>query len=212
MPEVQKARVGEEDLREEEEVTHIESSERERMKPYYESGGIEIYHGDCREILPTLEKVDLVLTDPPYGLGERWTGGTWGSAPEYKDARRWDRKIDDELLSSVIAKGRDAIIWGGNYYTLPPCRGFLAWIKRNAVPTMANLEIAWTTFDRPAKAWTTIVNPDGKHWHPTQKPLELFMWCIEQAGEVETILDPFMGSGTTLRAAKDLGWKAIDIE
>ncbi len=183
------------------------------LSPYYEHGGITIYHGDCREVLPSIGPVDLVLTDPPYGLGDRWQGGTWGSAPEYADARRWDVRVDESFLGLLVAAGRQAIMWGGNYYAMPPCRGLLAWVKSNAVPTMADLEIAWTTFDRPAKAWSSGVNPDGKHLHPTQKPIGLMRWCIQQTdGDSETILDPFMGSGTTLRAAKDLGRKAIGIE
>lgn len=182
------------------------------MRPYYDNAGITIYHGDARTILHTLGSSDLVLTDPPYGLGERWQGGTWGAAPEYTDARRWDIAIDDAFMAEVIAKGKNAIVWGGNYYALPPCRGILAWIKRNAVLTMSDLEIAWTTFDRPAKAWSSRVNPDGKHLHPTAKPLGLMTWCIRTSGECETVIDPFMGSGTTLRAAKDLGVKAVGIE
>ena len=182
------------------------------MKPYYEQDGITIYNGDCREILPTLPKVDLVLTDPPYGLGGRMSGGTWGATPEYRDMKKWDKLVDGKFLWKLILHGTNAIVWGGNYYALPPCRGFLAWVKSNAVPTMADLEIAWTTFDRPAKAWATSVHPDGRRLHPTQKPIQLFLWCLEQAKNAETILDPFMGAGTTLRAAKDLGRRAIGIE
>lgn len=183
------------------------------VKPYYERSGVTIYCGDCRELLPQLPPVDLVCTDPPYGLGDRWQGGTWGSAPEYRDARRWDVRADESFLLEIVGKGRSAILWGGNYYALPPCRGILAWVKSNAVPTMADLEIAWTTFDRPAKAWHSGVNPDGKHLHPTQKPLHLMRWSIMQAGDdIDLILDPFCGSGTTLRAAKDLGRKAIGID
>ena len=86
-------------------------------KPYYndERSGIKIYFGDCREILPTLPKADLILTDPPYGLGERWTGGTWGSATMYEDARKWDVKISDKDMEIILSYGKDAIIWGGNY-------------------------------------------------------------------------------------------------
>lgn len=187
------------------------------MKPYYEHGGITIYHGDCREIIPQLPKVDLVLTDPPYGLGDKWQGGTWGANPMYADARKWDRPIEDGVLQSCISAGLNAIIWGGNYFTLPPCRGFLSWVKIPAMDTMADLEYAFTTFDFVAKAFTSPRNPDGERVHPTQKPKNLMLWCIGFAdkrsnSKIETILDPFMGSGTTLRAAKDLGRQAIGIE
>jgi len=185
------------------------------MTPYYEQDGIVIYHGDCRDMLPSLDKVDLVLTDPPYGLGNRWTGGTWGSNPMYADAKEWDQRISQALLDQVIRAGENAIIWGGNYFTLPPCRGFLLWVKIPKMDTMSDAEYAWTTFDFVAKLYEQTRNNDGKRSHPTQKPQRLFRWCIEFASARtlnQTILDPFMGSGTTLRAAKDLGRKAIGIE
>jgi len=181
------------------------------MKPYYQDNHVTIYHGDCREILPTLPMVDLVLTDPPYGMSKRWQGGTWGSKDKYKDAKRWDIAIDESLLSLVLSCGNECVIWGGNYYNLPPCRGLLAWIKTNAVPTMAAFEIAWTTTDRPARAWTGHNNREDTG-HPTAKPLPLMSWCLQQYNSAHSIIDPFMGSGTTLRAAKDLGRKAIGIE
>jgi site-specific DNA-methyltransferase (adenine-specific) len=186
-------------------------------KPYYndERSGIKIYLGDCREILPHLPKVDLVLTDPPYGLGDRWTGGTWGSNPMYGDAKKWDIRLNDAELLQIVKHGKESIVWGGNYYQFPPCRGFLSWIKIPAMETMADLEYAWTTFDRPAKAFTETRNSNGKRIHPTEKPLSLISWCIQQNKFWDignSIIDPFMGSGTTLRAAKDLGRKAIGIE
>lgn len=190
-------------------------------KPYYEEDGITIYHGDCREILPHLPKVDLVLTDPPYGHGEKWSGGTWADNPIYQDCFEWDgRTVGIDVLLAAVAKGRNAIVWGGNYYSLPPSRCWLAWEKSSRMPTLADFELAWTTFDRPSKAFREDRNPDGKREHPTQKPLSLMHWCIcfvkTDATILEPypayILDPFMGSGTTLRAAKDLGRKAIGIE
>jgi DNA modification methylase len=189
------------------------------MTPYYEEEGITIYHGDCREILPQLEPVDLVLTDPPYGIGDKMQGGTWGAAEKYADFRRWDVAPSAELLAAILGKARHSIIWGGNYFGLLPSRCWLVWDKQNAVKTMADCELAWTNLDKPSKRFSW---PVGVHnWgHPTEKPLELFQWCIVQTNPDATImdpfpayiLDPFMGSGTTLRAAKDLGRKAIGIE
>ena len=181
------------------------------MNPYYSENGITIYHGDCREILPHLEPVDLVLTDPPYGIGDRMQGGTWGSAEKYADFRRWDVAPSAELLAEVIGKGRQAIVWGANYFRMLPSRCWLAWDKQNAVRTMADVEFAWTNLDRPAKRFSWPVGVHA-HGHPTEKPLELIKWAIEESRTSGTILDPFMGSGTTLRAAKDLGRKAIGIE
>ena len=181
------------------------------MKPYYSENGITIYHGDCREILPHLEPVDLVLTDPPYGIGERMQGGTWGAAAKYADFRRWDVAPSPELLAEVIGKGAHSIVWGANYFQMMPSRCWLAWDKQNAVRTMADVEFAWTNLDRPAKRFSWPVGVHA-HGHPTEKPLELIKWAIEESRTSGTILDPFMGSGTTLRAAKDLGRKAIGIE
>lgn len=183
-------------------------------EPYYQDAAVTIYRGDCSAILPALDRAALLLTDPPYGLGDRWSGGTWGANPMYADARRWDRAIDSALLDLLLRAGETVMIWGGNYYALPPSRGFLAWVKDNAVPTMADLEFAWTNLDRPAKAYRSPVNPDGKRFHPTEKPLGLMQWCIRQApGDTRgLVLDPFMGGGTTLRAAKDFGRPAIGIE
>jgi DNA modification methylase len=184
------------------------------MKPYYDQDGITIYHGDCREVLPTLGSFDLLLTDPPYGHGSKWGGGTWAADQMYKDAMEWDAlPAPLELVESCIGLADWSVVWGGNYYALPGARCYLAWSKINSVPTMADFELAWTNFDRPAKSWRETVNPDGKRVHPTQKPMTLFRWCIQQApAGCRTILDPFMGSGTTLLAARDLGRKAVGIE
>lgn len=181
------------------------------MRPYYEQDGITIYHGDCREILPMLGPVHLVLTDPPYGLGERMSGGTWGAAEKYADLRKWDIAPESAWLASNLCTAKAAIIWGGNYFSLPPSRCWLAWDKQNAVPTMADVELAWTNIDRPAKR---LSHPVGihMHGHPSEKPMPLMRWCLQFLPDDGLILDPFMGSGTTLRAAKDLGRKATGIE
>jgi len=179
--------------------------------PYYEHNGVTIYHADARDILPDLPIFDLVLTDPPYGLAEKWRGGTWGSAEKYADARQWDKKLDDDLIAEVVAKGSRVVIWGGNHYTLPPTRGLLAWFKTNAVPTMAAFEIAWTNVDRPARAFScSVTQPDIGH--PTVKPLPLVAWTIAQFKGVDSVLDPFAGSGSTLVAARAAGIKAVGIE
>jgi site-specific DNA-methyltransferase (adenine-specific) len=175
-------------------------------------GNATLYLGDCREILPTLPQVDVVVTDPPYGLGDRWTGGTWGANPMYDDAREWDRAIPQALLEEAIAKGNEAIIWGGNYYSMPPSRCWLSWRKSSRMETMADFELAWTTLDRPSKEITEDRNPDGKREHPTQKPIRVMVWTLSFVPEANTVLDPFMGSGTTGVACMNLGRKFIGIE
>ena len=177
-------------------------------RPYYEREGIVIYNADCRDIFPHLPQVDLVLTDPPYGIGI-------ASNPfrQKHEKNEWDNEpVDKELLLSYISKGRFAIVWGGNYFGLPAHQKFLVWDKEQPEDfSSAMCEQAWTNIPGPAKLFRRRVIGYFKQ-HPTQKPSELMSWCIQQTLEAQTILDPFMGSGTTLVAAKELGRKAIGIE
>lgn len=183
------------------------------MKSYYQDEVCTIYHADCREILPHLGRFDLLLTDPPYGHGDKWQGGTWGAAEMYKDAIRWDDvKPDDATIQQVIESADHGIVWGANYFSLPPSRCWLSWEKSSRMDTLADFELAWTSFDRPCKAKREDRNPDGKRMHPTQKPLSIIRWCLTFAPDAQTIIDPFMGSGTTLVAAKLEGRKAVGIE
>ena len=181
------------------------------MKPYYEHAGVTIYHGDCLEVLPTLGTFDLLLTDPPYGLGNKMQGGTWGAAQKYGQLRSWDVKPNAEMIGVLLNKCGIAIIWGGNYFALTPSRCWLSWSKSNAIDTMADFELAWTNLDRPSKEWRGPV-ATHTHGHPTQKPEALMRWCFKFAPDATSVLDPFMGSGTTLVAAKRLGRRAVGIE
>jgi len=190
------------------------------MTPYYEQDGIAIYHGDCRDVLDRdvamrcgQATYGLLLTDPPYGHADRWSGGTWASDPMYSDAQRLDRHTASEALAVARSLCRWQIVWGGNYYDLAPSRCWLAWVKSSMMPTLADFELAWTNFDKPSKLLRENRNPDGKRWHPTQKPESLMRWALMQAPQdAGTVLDPFMGGGTTLVAAKRLGRKAVGIE
>jgi site-specific DNA-methyltransferase (adenine-specific) len=177
--------------------------------PFYRDEYVTIYHGDSREIVPMLGRFDLMLTDPPYGLAEKLVGGTWGKAFEgkYKD---WDAEAP--CLEHLMQAADKSIVWGGNYFTLPPSRCWLVWDKPEKMPTVADCEMAWCSWDANSRVFKKSRNPDGKRQHPTQKPLALMQWCIQQAGKVETILDPFAGSGTTGHAAKNLGKRAVLIE
>lgn len=155
-----------------------------------------LFCGDCRKL--TLPKADAVVTDPPYGLGDRMQGGTWGAAPKYANLREWDVKPESDTLNMLIALAPICVIWGGNNFCLPPSRCWLVWDKQNAVPTMSDVELAWTNLDGPAKRKSL---PVGAHRneHPTEKPMGLMAWCMERAGVAigATVLDPYMGSGTT---------------
>jgi DNA modification methylase len=183
-------------------------------KPYFQDDAVVIYNADCRDILPLIpdKSIDLVLTDPPYGLGAKLhDGGTWSTAKKYDAMLDWDKScVESELVISLTKY--PSIIWGGNLYPLPQSRCWLAWIKYNNVPTMADFELAWTNFDRPSKKCAGRIHPDGINQHPTQKPEYLICFSIEWSKSQGIILDPFLGSGTTAVAAKKLGRKCIGIE
>lgn len=177
---------------------------------YYEESNpsLKIYHGDCLEIMPLLGKVDLICTDPPYGINI--AANPFRQKHEKQD---WDLEpIDKERLAMMREISNDQIIWGGNYFDLPPTQCFLVWDKVQPEDFSSSMcEMAWTSMKKPAKMFKRHVVSYQK-WHPTQKPLELMNWCILQNGDSKTILDPFMGVGTTLVACKELNRNGIGIE
>jgi DNA modification methylase len=180
--------------------------------------GVTLYCGDCREILPTLGKVDAVVTDPPYGINAARTRKSQKDGWRDYDAPGWDReKPAAALIGAIVAAGRHAVIWGGNYFTdsLPPSSKWLSWDKGQTDFSLADFELAWCSFGGAARRITvsrSLAMQDGKE-HPTQKSLEVMRWCIQQIPPPATlILDPFMGSGTTGVAAVKLGRKFIGIE
>lgn len=185
------------------------------MRPYYEENGITIYHADCRGVLPTLRGVDLVLTDPPYGIGFAAQPTNYQRLKGYTP-QTWDDTTLPDVVVGLCGMARTVVIWGGNYYPLPPSRCWLSWFKPDAPPSMANFELAWTNLDRNSRQISHSISATNQERvrHPTQKPLRVMRWCISQVDlpEAGIILDPFVGSGTTLRAAKDLGRRAIGIE
>jgi len=184
-------------------------------------GNATLYLGDCRAILPTLPKVDAVITDPPYGLGidgQKESVRRDGSQlRKHHEKLGWDSAIPDSLLmQAVLAAGDQQIVWGGNYFSddLPSSRGWLVWFKGQTGLTMSDGELAWTSLQIPLR----VKNLHRTHlWqespeHPTQKPTELMEWCLSFVPKAQTILDPFMGSGTTGVACMNLGRSFIGIE
>ena len=176
-------------------------------------GRAQLWLGDCRDILPTLPKVDAVVTDPPYGIG--MDGGKVGRA-EYEKLD-WDSEAAD--VSGVVALGIPTVIWGGNYFQLPPSSCWLIWDKETAgVTTFADCEAAWTNLSKAMRLkrhlWSgPYQKVREQRFHPTQKPVAVMQWCIEHLPEgAQTILDPFMGSGTTGVAAVQMGRSFIGIE
>ena len=177
-----------------------------------EIGDAVLYHGNCLEILPTLPKVDAVVTDPPYGIGFAAQPTNYQRAAGMKPAS-WDN-ARAERLSDLLSLAEIQVVWGGNYYELPPSRGWLSWFKPDAPPSMANFELAWTNQDRNARQIQQSIAATNAErvGHPTQKPLVVMEWTLSQFPTAETILDPFMGSGTTGVACVNLGRKFIGIE
>lgn len=189
------------------------------VEPYYQDHLVTIYHGDCREMIATVGNVDLVLTDPPYGTsaGSSWKAAPNGTSRLWDHPLEWDKLIDAATVTRLVECARYAIIWGGQHYALPPSRGWLVWDKMQSFGG-AEAELAWTNLNQPTKVFRlsridAFVNrTDTRKQHPTEKPTSLMRWCLGFVPWATTVLDPFMGSGSTLRAAKDLGRKAIGIE
>jgi DNA modification methylase len=198
------------------------------MRPYYEHGNITIYNADCAEILPRLMCCALVLTDPPYGIGQAKGMGGGGfdgfGNRQHRQPRKyegdWDVKPQPDLLRLAVTAGKHAIVWGGNYFTdvLPQAERWLAWDKQQTMPSYSDVELAWTNLPGVALKMfrfcgAGIFAVEQVRWHPTQKPVALMQWCLCQiAACTGTVLDPFMGSGSTLVAAKLHGNAAIGIE
>lgn len=176
----------------------------------WQSGINEIWNADCLEAMKLIpdKSIDLVLTDPPYGIGiannpfrQKFEKADWDSAVPSK-------KYFDEIFR--ISKNQ--IIWGGNYFDLPPSQCFYVWDKVQPQDfSSAMCELAWVSRQSPAKLFRQRVVAIQK-WHPTTKPIELIGWCMTFFPEAETILDPFLGSGTTAVAAKQLNRNFIGIE
>lgn len=182
-------------------------------------GDATLYLGDCLDVLPTLAKVDAVITDPPYGVGkdgQAESSGGHGGRKRHEfmgwDAERPSRSAFDLILAAADRH----VIWGGNYFAdlLPPTGKWLVWDKGQRI-SQSDGELAWT--GQSGALRICIMNRvqlllDGTD-HPTQKPVKLMQWCIGQVGHpCKTVLDPFMGSGTTGVACANLGRKFIGIE
>ena len=190
-------------------------------KPFYQDDYATIYHGDCREILPLLPKVDLVLTDPQYGIGRcaGMGGGGFDSTGRYRRTPKtyaggWDKEPPtDGEIRAVIGAGRSAIIWGANYFGLKGGK-WLVWNKEQVMPSYSDAELAWTNLPGDSvKMFTFGCNRARveQGLHPTQKPVALMIWCLG-FGSFKLVCDPYLGSGTSLVAAKMKGIQAIGIE
>ena len=199
------------------------------MTPYYQDDAVTIYHADCRDVVRVVGgPFDLLLTDPPYGIN--FDAGARRDHPSSVCGRKWGKITGDtETFDPSPLRGRATyeIWWGAHHYAsrLPDSHGWLVWDKRRMGTTnkgyiASDVDLAWTSWLGHCKVFAYLWDgrlQDGeknqRRHHPTQKPLDLFRWCIQlPSNPIASVFDPFMGSGTTLRAAKDLGRKAVGIE
>jgi len=187
--------------------------------------GVRLINADCREVLPTLGKVDAVVTDPPYGIkqdkGFDGFGGFGAPIARRQYDGDWDSsRPNQETFKCIINAAQIHIIWGGNYFSdlLPVSGKWLWWDKCQTMPTYGDGEMAWTSLPGVAPKKFIYSNnglmaKEKGREHPTQKPVEVMKWCIGMLPkDAHKILDPFMGSGTTGVAAVKLGRKFIGIE
>lgn len=187
-------------------------------------GGQRLILGDCRQVMPLLGRFDAVVTDSPYGIGFSHGGGGGKLArstrldhmPIIGDERPFDP-------APLLALGIPAVLWGGNHFAdrLPASQSWLTWDKRCADYSndQADCEMAWTNLGFPARMFRHVWNgmlrgSESKtpRVHPTQKPVALMEWCLGFLPDAKTILDPFMGSGTTLVACQRLGRMGTGVE
>lgn len=184
-------------------------------------GDCRLILGDCLEVMRELDPVDAVVADPPYGIGE--SGGKSASRGKLAKAdlythKSWDETTADKAVVQAISMAKNAIVFGGNYYDLPPTSCWLIWDKQNGDNDFADCEMAWTNLPKAVRRinwlWNGMIRKGNDvRQHPTQKPVGVMKWCIGHLPErAQTILDPFAGSGTTGVAAVQCGKHFIGIE
>lgn len=184
-------------------------------------GDCTLYLGDCLEVMPLVGRVDAVVTDPPYGIGESSekvaSRGQLAKPKDYGDFD-WDKSpASAEHIETIKEISKHQIIFGGNYFTLGPTSCWLVWDKQNT-GDFADCELAWTNLPKAVRRiywrWNGMIRKGNDvREHPTQKPVGVMEWCINHLPDTaQTILDPFMGSGTTGVACVKLGRKFIGIE
>ena len=181
-----------------------------------ERANIKLYNEDC---LPAMKKMqdnefDLAIVDPPYGIGDKFKGGKTGKMNFNEIVNKdWDKVPSDEYFAELQRVSKNQIIWGGNYFNLPPTRCFIVWDKIISEDfSLAMAELAWTSFDKLAKIYKLQVPKNGKI-HPTQKPTRLYEWIFANyASEGNLILDTHLGSGSSRIAANKAGLDFVGFE
>ena len=175
------------------------------------------YNEDCLQAMKTFPDnyFDLAIVDPPYGLGNKVVN-SGGRFEKYKTANgNWDNKTPNKnYFKELMRVSKNQIIWGGNYFELPPTRGFAIWDKKRPKGfSLASCEFAWTSFDSIAKTFYHLPNQEKNRFHPTQKPVDLYEWLLNNyATAGDKILDTHVGSASSLIACYNLGFDFIGFE
>jgi site-specific DNA-methyltransferase (adenine-specific) len=171
---------------------------------------INIIHGDCMQFMRDMpdRAFELAIVDPPYGLGDKFRGGKTGKMQFNEVVHKgWDIAPSPEYFDELYRVSKNQIIWGGNYFSLPPSRCFIIWHKLiSEVFSLSMAELAWTSFDALTKIFRMPTPKTGKQ-HPTQKPVSLYQWLLKNyAKQGDKILDTHLGSGSSAIAADIMGF------
>ena len=184
-------------------------------------GNARLILGDCREVLPTLPKFDLILTDPPFGVGNfvQTAGNLRGRGDNAGNIVDWNDTPPDEAVFALIReKSRDRVIWGANFFNcFEPEGGAIVWLKRQRMPNFSKAEIATCTHYKKTEiieiAWTNfVVAREAETDHPCERPISLYEWCLNYMPKGRTVCDPYMGSGSCGVAAIRMGRAFTGIE
>jgi DNA modification methylase len=178
------------------------------MKPDYQIKNISLYNCDCMEFMKDIPDnfYDLAIVDPPYGIGI--SSNPFRQKHEKCD---WDNAIPNkQYFDELMRVSKNQIIWGGNYFDLPPSQGFVIWDKKQPQDfSSAMCEMAWMSFQKPAKIFRKhVVTAEPNKIHPTQKPKELYKWCLSKyAKSGDKIFDSHGGSFSSACACLDMGFE-----
>ncbi len=188
-----------------------------RFPEHYRHGNILMIHGDNMDLMAELseKEIELAIVDPPYGIGEKFKGGKSGKMQFNEIVEKgWDCIPDERYFKELFRVSKNQIIWGGNYFDLPPSRCFVVWDKQISEDfSLAMAELAWTSFDRLAKIFRMQTKKDGLKIHNCQKPVELYKWLLSRYAKTgDRILDTHGGSGSVCIACHDLGFPLVWIE
>lgn len=184
-------------------------------------GNCRLIHGDCLEILPHLPKFDLILTDPPFGMGNfvQTSGNVRGRGEGFGTKVIWnDETPSKEVFDLIRQKSKERVIWGANFFNcFEEGGGAIVWVKQQPMPNFSKADIASCTHFKKTEIvtipWTNFYAArQSESDHPCERPVLLYEWCLEYMPKSKNVCDPFMGSGTTGVACARMGLQFTGIE